>query len=82
MLLSYAATHSIDILEMEVMPDHVAILTKVDQQIGFDNAVKSIKGYTSRVLKNEFPFLKTKMPTLWTNSYFMSAVGSASLEAI
>ena len=60
MLLSYAATHSIDILEMEVMPDHVAILTKVDQQIGFDNAVKSIKGYTSRVLKNEFPFLKTK----------------------
>ena len=81
-LLSYAATYSIDILEMDVMPDHLAILAKVDQQIGFDNAVKSFKGYTSRVLRNEFPFVKTTMLTLWTNSYFMSAVGSVSLEVI
>lgn len=39
-------------------------------------------GYTSRILREEFPYLKTKMPTLWTNSYFVSTVGGAPLEVI
>ena len=47
-----------------------------------DVAVKSLKGYTSKVLRKEFPYLRTKMPTLWTNSYFVSTVGSAPLEVI
>ena len=44
--------------------------------------IKSFKGYTSRILRQEFPYLKTKMPTLWTNSYFVSTVGGASMEAV
>ena len=47
-----------------------------------DVAVKSLKGYTSKVLRKEFPYLRTKMPTLWTNSYFVSTVGGAPLEVI
>ena len=39
-------------------------------------------GYTSRILRQEFPYLKTKMPTLWTNSYFISTVGGAPMEAV
>lgn len=73
---------SADILEMEIMPDHVHILMEVDPQFGIHKAVKSLKGYTSKVLRQEFPFLRTKMPTLWTNSYFVSTVGGAPLEAI
>ena len=38
--------------------------------------------YTSKILREEFPYLKTKIPTLWTNSYFVSTVGGAPLEAI
>ena len=82
LLLEYAANLSVDILEMEIMPDHVHILMEVDPQFGIHKAVKSLKGYTSRILRNEFPFLKTKLPTLWTNSYFVSAVGGAPLEVI
>ena len=54
----------------------------VDPQFGIHKAVKSFKGYTSRILRQEFPHLKTKMPTLWTNSYFVSTVGGAPLEAV
>ena len=68
LLTEYAANLSVDILEMEIMPDHVHMLLEVDPQFGIHKAVKSFKGYTSRILRQEFPYLKTKMPTLWTNS--------------
>ena len=58
------------------------VLLEVDPQFGIHKAVKSFKGYTSRILRQEFPYLKTKMPTLWTNSYFVSTVGGAPLEAV
>ena len=64
------------------MPDHVHILMEVDPQFGIHKAVKSLKGYTSKVLRSEFPMLKTKMSSLWTNSYFVSTVGGASLGVI
>ena len=72
----------IDVIEMEIMPDHVHLLMEVDPQFGVDNAVKLIKGHTSKVLREEYPHLKTKMPTLWTNSYFVSTVGGAPLSVI
>ena len=72
----------IDLIEMEVMPDHVHLLLQVDPQFGIHTAIKRIKGITSRILRDEFPWLKTKLPTLWTNSYFVSTVGGVSLEIV
>ena len=53
------------------MPDHVHILLGVDPQFGIHKAVKTIKGTTSRILRQEFPWLRSRIPTLWTNSYFV-----------
>ena len=75
-------TISVDIIEMEIMPDHVHLLLDVDPQYGIHKAVKQLKGRTSFVLRNEFKELTTKLPTLWTNSYFVSTVGGAPLEVI
>ena len=72
----------IDLIEMEVMPDHVHLLLEVDPQFGIHRAVKQIKGYTSRVLRSEFPTLRSRLPSLWTNSYFVSTVGGAPLSII
>ena len=71
-----------DIIEMEVMPDHVHLLIEVDPQFGINRAIRSIKGFSSYTLRKEFPSLKTRLPTLWTNSYFVSTVGGAPLEII
>lgn len=71
-----------DIIEMEVMPDHVHLLIEVDPQFGINRAIRSIKGFSSYTLRKEFPLLKTRLPTLWTNSYFVSTVGGAPLEII
>ena len=72
----------IDLIEMKVMPDHVHLLLEVDPQFGIHRAVKQIKGYTSRVLRSEFPTLRSRLPSLWTNSYFVSTVGGAPLSII
>lgn len=71
-----------DIIEMEIMPDHVHLLLEVDPQYGIHKAVKLIKGKTSRILRQEFPELRSRLPTLWTNSYFVSTVGEAPLAII
>lgn len=74
--------NDIDLLEMEIMPDHVHLLLEVDPQFGIHKAIKMIKGKSSHVLRKEFKHLTTKLPTLWTNSYFVSTVGGAPLSAV
>lgn len=71
-----------DIIEMEIMPDHVHLLLEVDPQYGINKAVRHIKGVSSHALRSEFPSLKSRLPTLWTNSYFVSTVGGDPLEAV
>ena len=73
---------SIDVIEMEIMPDHVHLLMEVDPQFGIHKAVKQIKGRTSRILRQEFSWLRSRLPSLWTNSYFVSTVGGAPLSVI
>ena len=68
-----------EIVEMEVMPDHVHMLVEVDPQLGIHKAVKRIKGRSSHDLREEFPWLRSRLPSLWTNSYFVSTVGGAPL---
>ena len=72
----------VDVIEMEIMPDHVHLLLEVHPQFGGHKAIKTIKGKTSRILRQEFPQLKTKLPTLWTNSYFCATVGGAPLSIV
>ena len=70
------------LVELETMPDHVHLLVEVDPQFCVHRLVKAIKGRSSRVLREEFPWLRSKLPSLWTNSYFVATVGGAPLSVI
>src|SRR6266700_7741066 len=71
-----------ELFQVEVMPDHVHLLVACDPHFGIHRLVRLMKGRSSRFLRQEFPVLKRKLPTLWTNSYFVSTVGGAPLSAI
>jgi putative transposase len=71
-----------DLIELDVMPDHVHLLVDVDPQYGIHRLIKEIKGLSSRELRQRFPFLKSRLPTLWTHSYFVSTVGGAPLAIV
>lgn len=60
------AERDADLVEIETMPDHVHMLVGVDPQYGVHRLVKQVKGRSSRLLRQEFPSLATRLPTLWT----------------
>jgi putative transposase len=70
------------LIELETTADQVHLLVEVDPQFGIHKLVKAIKGRSSRVLRQEFPWLKSRLPSLWTNSYFVATVGGAPLSVI
>ena len=71
-----------EILELEVMPDHVHLLVEVDPQFGIHRLIKLMKGKSSKLIREEFQWVKSRLPTLWTNSYFVSTIGGAPLEVV
>ena len=77
-----AEEFNVEIIEMETDRNHIHILADIDPQFGVMNFIKRCKGRSSRILRDEFPHLKTKLPTLWTNSSFIATVGGAPLKII
>lgn len=71
-----------ELIELEVMPEHVHILVECDPQFGIAKLIRYMKGRSSRLLRQEFPWLKSRLPTLWTNSYFISTVGGAPIAVV
>jgi putative transposase len=71
-----------EIMALEIMADHVHLLVEVDPQFGIHRLVKNLKGVSSHTLRKEFASLVSRLPTLWTNSYFVSTVGGAPLSVI
>ena len=72
----------IELIEIECDRDHIHILVDVDPQYGVHRLVKLIKGRSAFLLRKEFPVLKSIMPCMWTNSYFVSTVGVAPLSVV
>jgi putative transposase len=81
-ILETAKEYRAEVIELEVMPDHVHLLLEVDPQYGIHRMVRQLKGRSSRILRSEFPSLSTRLPTLWTNSYFVSTVGGSPLAVV
>ena len=82
LLAEKARQIDIEIAQMEIMPDHVHLFVKATPVNSPHYIVQQLKGYTSRVLRQEFPSLKSRLPSLWTRSYYCGSVGHISEETI
>lgn len=72
----------IEIESVEVMPDHVHLFIRADPTIAIQYIVNQLKGYTSRILRSEFASVKSRLPSLWTRSYYVETIGHISEDAI
>ena len=77
-----ANKYDFEVMEMEVMKDYVHLLIDCNPKFGIAECVKKIKGTSASILRKEFPHLKSRIPTLWTRSSFISTVGTVSLETV
>src|SRR5271157_3093648 len=80
-------TEKSDELEMtihalEIMPDHVHLFVESDPTRCVAEIVNRLKGYSSRMLRQEFSSLRSRLPTLWSRSYFASSIGHVSAATI
>jgi putative transposase len=82
--LLYQKTNELDmrIHALEIMPDHVHLFLESDPTWAIAGIANALKGYTSRLLRQEFKELRTKLPTLWSRSYYAGTVGHVSEETI
>ena len=64
------------------MPDHVHLLVTCDPKYGIHRLAKQIKGRSSRLLRQVFPTLRSRLPTLWTNSYFVATTGGVPFDLV
>ncbi|MDD6955812.1 MAG: IS200/IS605 family transposase [Solobacterium sp.] len=81
-LYDIAEEIDVEIMTLEVMPDHVHMFIEFDPRINLHNVVKRLKGRSSHILREEYPSLKKKLPSLWTRSYFSCTIGHISEETI
>ena len=72
---------NIIIIALECDCDHTHLFLNCLPTHSPTSVMQNIKGYTSKVLRNEFDVL-AKMPSLWTRSYFVSTAGNVSSETI
>lgn len=77
-----ADEHGWSIAEAAVQPDHVHLFLRCLPTDTPHLIVRALKGRTSRALRQEFPALKRRLPTLWTRSYFVSTAGNVSAATI
>jgi len=73
---------AVEIVEMEIMSDHVHLFVKGRPTDSPHYIVQQFKGYTSHILRKEFKTLRSRLPTLWTRSYYVESVGHISEQTI
>ncbi len=78
LLTEKAADIGVVIYRMEITPDHLHLFVKTNPGNAPHYIVQQFKGYTSRVMRQEFKSLRTKIPTLWTRSYYLETIGHIS----
>jgi putative transposase len=78
LLVAKAAELEMTVHALEILPDHVHLFVESDPTRCVAEIVNRLKGFTSRVLRQEFPSLRTRLPTLWSRSYYAGTVGHVS----
>ena len=82
LLLEKADEIGITIEKMEILPDHVHLFVKSTPTASPHWIVQQLKGYSSKILRQEFPELKSRLPTLWTRNYYCESVGHISQDSV
>ena len=82
LLYKIANQLDVNIESLEIIPDHVHLFVSADPTEAPQRLANQFKGYTSRILRSGFRSLKSRLPTLWSRSYYIGSVGYVSEESV
>lgn len=70
------------IIDLAIQPDHVHLFRIFPPTLAPHQIMRGLKGYTAFMLRKEFPHLKSRLPNMWTRSYYVGTVGNVSAQTI
>jgi putative transposase len=82
LLRDKAAELEVEVKHLSVQPDHVHLFIKAAPEYSPAKLANQFKGYTSRVLRSRYAHLRSRMPSLWSRSYYVDAAGYVSDKTI
>ena len=82
LLFNKAGEIGVTIDALEIMPDHLHMFVKAPPSAAPHWIVQQMKRYSSHELRKEFEPLRTRLPTLWTRSYYCESCGHISEDTI
>lgn len=80
-LLDVAQEQGVHILAVSINEEHVHLLLSLQPHHAISEVVKSIKGRSSRLLRQEYPTLQPESH-LWTSGYYVDSLGEKSVPQI
>lgn len=64
--------------QVQTMPHYVHLVVEVGPQFGVHRLVKAIKARSAGQLREEYPALRSRLPSMWTNSYLVATQGAGA----
>ncbi len=74
--------HGFKVRALETMTEHIHLLISIPPTLAVGVMIGKLKGMTAKVLREEFPHLKSRLPNLWTRSYFVASTGGVTLQVL
>jgi len=82
LILQKAKEIDICIKTMETDKDHIHLFVSASPVKPIHWIVQQLKGFTSNKLRKEFSIARTRIPSLWTRSYYVETIGHISEDTI
>jgi putative transposase len=82
LLYEKAQALKVTIEALEIMPDHVHLFIAAPPTQAPHYLANQFKGYTSHVLREKYGDLRSRLPSLWSRSYYIGSVGHVSDKTV
>ncbi len=85
MIVKAAYDHDMEVVEIEIPPDHVHALVSIPPPISISDAVRILKSVSAREFFEKYPDIRKKWfwgGKLWSPSYYAETIGNRNEAAI
>jgi putative transposase len=82
LLREKAVELGVEIKHLSIQPDHVHLFVKASPEYSPAKLAHQFKGYSSRRLRQKYRHLVSRMPSLWSRSFYVGSAGHVSDKTI
>lgn len=72
----------VEVKHLAIKPDHLHLFVSAPPELSPSKLVNQFKGYSSRRLRQKYRHLNSRMPSLWSRSFYAGSAGHVSDKTI